>query len=80
MLSVANNTSMLSVFSQSVVMLNAVTPVKVDFKFEVYLTIIIYAFSSVVLAGDISLDRGVIYNCIKFMVQGATEINTYDRK
>ncbi len=71
MLSVANNTSMLSVFSPSVVMLNAVTPVKVHFKFEVYLTIRIYASSSIVLAGDISLYRGVIYNCKKFMVQGA---------
>ncbi len=55
MLSVANNTSMLSVFPPSVVMLNVEAPVKVHFKFAAYLTIIIYASRSTALAIDIAL-------------------------
>ncbi len=40
---------------------------------------VIYTSSSVALARDISLARGVIYDCKTFIEQATTEMVDYDR-
>jgi len=43
-----------------------------------YLTIGIYASSSVAIARDIAFARGTIYDCKTFMEQATTDIVTFD--
>ncbi len=42
-------------------------------QFVVYLMIVIYAFSSIALARDMALARGVIYDQNTFVVQATTD-------